>query len=207
MGVTFVDDPDTFGRTLQCSKVLACLCVSSSCLAVDIVQTETGSPQNVPARKSNATAADRICPDQQVTTSVLHTCRLGCVWGPGLCRCRRWQANNQHGAFCCVLQRARSAVWLQPVPYYTAQGGGPVSFSINLWFKAGNTNGDLFQYLFSHMGLPATDSWSSNQVLPLFYFLHCALSVLASSIWLGASQGLCKESQYATAYHSSATQH
>ncbi|DBA97374.1 TPA: hypothetical protein ACH3X1_015103 [Trebouxia sp. C0004] len=57
-----------------------------------------------------------------------------------------------------------SIVWLAPVPYYATLDDGPVSFTINLWFKAGNTSGGLFQYLFSHMGDPDGSEWGPNQI-------------------------------------------
>jgi len=63
-----------------------------------------------------------------------------------------------------VVQGVSSIVWLAPVPYYATLDGGPVSFTINLWFKAGNTTGGLFQYLFSHMGDPDGSEWGPNQV-------------------------------------------
>lgn len=63
-----------------------------------------------------------------------------------------------------LVQEAGSAVWLLPVRYYTAANGGAVSFSINLWFRAGNTSGQLFQYLFSHSGQPDGDDWGPNEV-------------------------------------------
>ena len=66
--------------------------------------------------------------------------------------------------WCYALQGAGSAVWLLPVPYFSAPNGGAVSFSINLWFKAGNTTGELFQYLFSHNGNADGDDWGPNQV-------------------------------------------
>jgi len=62
------------------------------------------------------------------------------------------------------VQGVSSIVWLAPVPYYATLDGGPVSFTINLWFKAGNTTGGLFQYLFSHMGDPDGSEWGPNQV-------------------------------------------
>ncbi len=63
----------------------------------------------------------------------------------------------------CV-QDAGSIVWLMPVPYNSALNDGNVAFTINLWFKAGNTTGGLFQYLFSHMGDPDGSEWGPNQV-------------------------------------------
>lgn len=69
------------------------------------------------------------------------------------------------------MQGVGSTVWLAPVPYYTILDGGPVSFTINIWFKAGNTTGGLFQYLFSHMGDPDGSEWGPNQVTTNV-FLH-----------------------------------
>ncbi|DBB09176.1 TPA: hypothetical protein ACH3X3_007776 [Trebouxia sp. C0006] len=64
-----------------------------------------------------------------------------------------------------------STVWLTPVPYYATLDDGPVSFTINLWLKAGNTTGELFQYLFSHMGDPDGSEWGPNQATANI-FLH-----------------------------------
>lgn len=55
-------------------------------------------------------------------------------------------------------------MWLAPVPYYATLDSGPVSFTINLWFKAGNSTGGLFQYLFSHMGDRDGSEWGPNQI-------------------------------------------
>ena len=63
-----------------------------------------------------------------------------------------------------MVQGVGSTVWLAPVPYYAAFNHGPVSFTINLWFKAGNATGGLFQYLLSHMGNADGNEWGPNQV-------------------------------------------
>ncbi|KAL3149191.1 hypothetical protein ABBQ32_002019 [Trebouxia sp. C0010 RCD-2024] len=63
---------------------------------------------------------------------------------------------------------AGSTVWLSPAPYFVAPQSGRVSITINLWFKADNTQGELFQYLLSQMGESDGSEWGPNQVAIYF---------------------------------------
>lgn len=87
------------------------------------------------------------------------------------CRVTLQYFRDNHHSHCSLrfrvsaaVQGVSSIVWLAPVPYYATLDGGPVSFTINLWFKAGDTTGGLFQYMFSHMGDPDGSEWGPNQV-------------------------------------------
>lgn len=63
------------------------------------------------------------------------------------------------------VQNASSTVWLLPPSYYLGGRDGRASFTTNLWFKAGDTKGQLFQYLLSQTGDADGHEWGPNQVL------------------------------------------
>lgn len=73
-------------------------------------------------------------------------------------------AVGQASCWALGVQTGGSRVWLRPPPYFRPGTNGRVTFSINLWFKVGDSRGKVFQYLLSQMGKPDGDEWGPSQV-------------------------------------------
>ena len=80
------------------------------------------------------------------------------------------------------MQAHWSTVFLKSPSYFAVPDGGPVSFTINIWFKVTDSSGGLFQYMLSHMGPPdftqmtddaAYADWTPHQV-PIMHVCHPA---------------------------------
>ena len=82
-----------------------------------------------------------------------------------VCRGQAVGCGGKAQVACVGVQGAGSRVWLSPPPYFRAGTNRRATFSINLWFKVGNSRGEVFQYLLSQQGKPDGDEWGPSQVL------------------------------------------
>ena len=69
------------------------------------------------------------------------------------------------------------------------------TFSINLWFKVGDSQGDVFQYLLSQQGKPDGDEWGPSQVQAALLGLALSILLMICRLPAGLTPVFLKHSQ------------